>query len=46
MPATSLRSVCIRSHLCAESPLDILKGNNGYEEFVRLVEGIIHGDFA
>jgi hypothetical protein len=30
----------------AESPLDILKGDNGYEEFVRLVEGIIHGDFA
>src|SRR5580698_4110254 len=30
----------------AESPLDILVGKGGFEEFVRLIEGITHGDFA
>jgi hypothetical protein len=30
----------------AESPLDILVGNDGFEKFVRLIERIIHGDFA
>jgi hypothetical protein len=30
----------------AESPLDILVGNDGFEKFVRLTERIIHGDFA
>jgi hypothetical protein len=29
-----------------ESPLDILRGNNGFEEFVNLIEGIVRGDFA
>ena len=30
----------------AESPLDILVGDDGFEEFVRLIEGITHGDFS
>jgi hypothetical protein len=29
-----------------ESPLDILQGENGFKEFVELIEGIVHGDFA
>jgi hypothetical protein len=30
----------------SESPLDILRGSNGFEEFVCLIEGIARGDFA
>jgi hypothetical protein len=29
-----------------ESPLDILKGEDGFREFLRLIESINHGDFA
>jgi len=30
----------------SESPLDILQGANGFDEFVHLLEGIARGDFA
>jgi hypothetical protein len=29
-----------------ESPLDILNGENGFTEFLRLIDSINHGDFA
>jgi hypothetical protein len=29
-----------------QSPLGILEGDNGFDEFVGLIEGIIHGDFS
>jgi hypothetical protein len=29
-----------------KSPADILNGNNGFDGFLGLIEGIVHGDFS
>jgi hypothetical protein len=29
-----------------ESPADILNGNRGFDGFLGLIEGIVHGDFS